>query len=672
MNYTKFAFWLSMCAIVGMGQTLVGKDYIFYYDREPTELEDIVYSAIGKSYSVESDFIDEQSPSKTDFRNIPQGSSNIAAEDQNSSRIQSSETQYAPAINDLPYADAQSPSHKSVEIRALPQPVKDNSFNESEYEHAEYGFRYAPEINTDRYQHAAAQNNTASQEIRPSYHLPTPKEYQSGISLNPVPGEFYYTSNEEEAPSAAPEKTPSKATPEQIPSSSQQLDSLKKQNSNSTPNTNVAALDHPIQNEQPVEPKQNDTESTPRRNIKNESAQPKIAMAEKPAALNAEATIDARNEKDPDLVAYADELNHRLPGPPPGPERLLSNFDEGNEQFENICFENDCCWSWCIPDFCLYVGNVVGKGVGYRTGYTSLGLWTSFNSMCDCFRPFVDIRGHVFNNGEKAANVGLGGRYCCSCLDVIFGGNIYYDYRQGRFSDYNQIGIGAEILGACWDFRINGYIPVGRREGCKCKIFDDFEGDFFASCFRQERSLAGFDAELGSYLKRRNPCNCCDFDLYAAIGPYYYSRPHDWGRTVFGGQVRLAASWMDCLTAEVIATSDHVYHTRVQGRFEINIPLGAGWCFWECNKNNDCGNCSCCWPRCVDCLRVWRREIIVLDNHCEWITNFHNSCDDGCGCNSGGDSDVFVESSGQESSFHESGFRVSGGSDFFSGSRFSR
>ena len=56
--------------------------------------------------------------------------------------------------------------------------------------------------------------------------------------------------------------------------------------------------------------------------------------------------------------------------------------------------------------------HIESKGVGYDQGYTTL---EGFFSPVECWNtrwtPFLDIRGHVFNNGKFAANAGVGVRY---------------------------------------------------------------------------------------------------------------------------------------------------------------------------------------------------------------------------------------------------------------------
>lgn len=283
------------------------------------------------------------------------------------------------------------------------------------------------------------------------------------------------------------------------------------------------------------------------------------------------------------------------------------------ESSEQLDMQPQCCDDSGSLLVCLDISHRLGKGVGYCEGYSSLGAFI-VPTCYSCFQPFLDLRGHVFNKGRWAANVGIGGRYISSCCNLAYGGNIYYDYRKGCHRGFHQLGLGAELLGSCWDLRVNGYIPIGRREWkSHTARFDDFEGDFFATCQQRIKSIGGVDGELGFFLKCKDPCCLFDFDLYAAVGPYFFASRCD--RDIFGGQVRLAARFCDYLEFEVRATSDRVCHGRVQGRFSIYIPFDFDIC---CRKN------SCAQPCRNDfaCRRVERREIIFLKEECCWDWNW--------------------------------------------------
>jgi hypothetical protein len=106
------------------------------------------------------------------------------------------------------------------------------------------------------------------------------------------------------------------------------------------------------------------------------------------------------------------------------------------------------------------VKHTESKGVGYKDGYTTIegfGIWDANPS----FMPFIDLRGHIFNDGKVAANAGIGGRTVIPSIDHIFGLYVYYDTRQSvKGLKVNQLGPGVEILGKRMEGRINATFPL--------------------------------------------------------------------------------------------------------------------------------------------------------------------------------------------------------------------
>ena len=117
--------------------------------------------------------------------------------------------------------------------------------------------------------------------------------------------------------------------------------------------------------------------------------------------------------------------------------------------------EENCCGSFNKTER-ITLRHIESKGVGYNQGYTTLEGFFTVPSLIETQSvPFLDLRGHVFNDGKFAANAGLGFRYLTS---RIWGINAYYDYRNTRRMHYNQVSLGLESLGERWDFRANGYL----------------------------------------------------------------------------------------------------------------------------------------------------------------------------------------------------------------------
>lgn len=214
----------------------------------------------------------------------------------------------------------------------------------------------------------------------------------------------------------------------------------------------------------------------------------------------------------------------------------------------------------------LGVRHIEANGIGYNRGYTTLeGFFTPPSLANTRILPFFDIRGHIFNDGKWAANAGMGVRYTSN---VVWGVNAYYDYRGTQHKKYNQIGIGFEVLDEKWDFRANGYFPVGRRRSHFYDTkFYGFEGHSMILSQKREFAMTGGNAEAGGYF---HPC--AHIDLYAAAGPYYFSGE---GKNAAGGEGRLKATFWNYFALQASYSYDSVFRNIVQGEISFMIPLGA-------------------------------------------------------------------------------------------------
>src|SRR5580658_7202074 len=122
------------------------------------------------------------------------------------------------------------------------------------------------------------------------------------------------------------------------------------------------------------------------------------------------------------------------------------------------------------------VRHIEAGGIGYNTGYSSLDVFLATDPNKWRVMPFLDLRGHVFNNGTYAANGGIGARGMWGCR--AYGINGYYDFRNTNRRNYNQVGAGLETLGKLWDLRVNGYLPVGKKLSHPYEIeFAGFSGN---------------------------------------------------------------------------------------------------------------------------------------------------------------------------------------------------
>lgn len=249
-----------------------------------------------------------------------------------------------------------------------------------------------------------------------------------------------------------------------------------------------------------------------------------------------------------------------------------------------------------------------GEGIGFGTDYSTVALLLAPDCALGRAMPLIDLRVHHFDNNTYAANAGVGFRYIPSpnTFCEILGANVFYDFRQGRMGNYHQLGAGIEILGKRWEFRANGYFPIGiKSHKTKC-TFDHYEGGFFAIHRRCEFTAYGYNAEAGYYIINRN-----DFSLYAAGGPYYLLRRCE--DNTLGGEVRIRPQYKDYLALEFKASYDPVFKAVYQVGITIRLPLYQ-------IRNRGCRPCG------MQSRQVYqpieRFEIMPLGRRSCWERNF--------------------------------------------------
>lgn len=198
------------------------------------------------------------------------------------------------------------------------------------------------------------------------------------------------------------------------------------------------------------------------------------------------------------------------------------------------------------------------KGVGYDTGYTSIDVMASPIDF-SFFYPFINIRGHVFNDGRFASNFGLAGRFILKENSGVFGANFFYDYRNSQIFSAQQMGAGLEFFKGDLAFRANGYMPIGILKG------QDHS--------HSQVALANIDgeAEIG-ILQSKN------FTLFSALGVYYLCGRSYNNKTfgkAWGSKLRITSTIYKWIEAGIDATYDHIFNFTFQGYLALKIPFGG-------------------------------------------------------------------------------------------------
>lgn len=255
-----------------------------------------------------------------------------------------------------------------------------------------------------------------------------------------------------------------------------------------------------------------------------------------------------------------------------------------------------------IPNQLIF-RHLEGSGIGFNKGYTSLEAMI-VASCSSQFLPYLNLRGHVFNDGHGAGNFGAGFRYLSDSMCQAVGVNVFYDMRKTSAQTYNQIGAGLEYLFPHWELRVNGYFPIGRKVSHRQDIkFDHFAGHNLFLGFKREFAFIGGDAEVAWHVQPS-----CYLNLYFGLGPYYFKGHYKQG--ALGGKARIEAKITDYITLQGIYSYDRLFHSRGSGELAFNIPFGKP----KCIERSEC--CSCRSQRTLQTSLYqppFRNEIVVVD-----------------------------------------------------------
>lgn len=206
---------------------------------------------------------------------------------------------------------------------------------------------------------------------------------------------------------------------------------------------------------------------------------------------------------------------------------------------------------------------------------------------------FADLRTRMDDNESREGNFGVGLRHMLEG-DWNLGAYGYFDRRRSEFQNYfNQVTLGAEALSLDWDLRANAYIGIGDRR----RVLDDRTtgGGTTASLVGstvmvsvadttrsviEERSLSGFDAEIGWRVPVFDPEQGVNLRIYG--GGYSFSA--DQAPDVAGprGRLELTLDQVPGLWAGARLTlGGEVQHDDPRGTqgflsARLRIPLGGG------------------------------------------------------------------------------------------------
>jgi len=216
------------------------------------------------------------------------------------------------------------------------------------------------------------------------------------------------------------------------------------------------------------------------------------------------------------------------------------------------------------------------KGVGYDKGYTTV----DYLFLHQWRKPefLFNLRGHVFNDGQFAGNVGMGYRHGIKDDAYMLGVNAFYDCRESKHLFTSQAGAGLEFLSKRIDVRMNGYLPLADKTYEK-RHFERFVGNHIVIEQKVIGALPSAEMELGAALTRA---------FYLAAGPYYLFKQDVKGVHLgnsWGAKLRIAVDIDRYFTLGGVVTHDRIFETTIQGYLSLNIPLGGRWKKREPKRN---------------------------------------------------------------------------------------
>lgn len=214
----------------------------------------------------------------------------------------------------------------------------------------------------------------------------------------------------------------------------------------------------------------------------------------------------------------------------------------------------------------------IGGGIGYDDGYSNLGMLIPFTIRPEQSMLFLDVRAMVTDQGAGGVNLGAGWRAYSENLDKIFTLAGWYDYDDGHYQDYHQIGVSGEVIGQYLTGRINGYFPINNNEVVISNNLNG--GGYFQSNYiflnrtrRSESSYGGVDAEIGGPLPVLGK-----YGIDGFVGGYYYNSDHD--KSASGAKFRAEANINDWWQMSVSYAKDSVFGSNAWMNVILTIPDG--------------------------------------------------------------------------------------------------
>jgi len=235
-------------------------------------------------------------------------------------------------------------------------------------------------------------------------------------------------------------------------------------------------------------------------------------------------------------------------------------------------------------------------GAGYNSSAAGHDGFGRFEGFVPLFQNpgkdvlFLEGRLLLDNGAHLGGNILLGYRAFNPELNRSFGGYVGYDNRDTGNTTFHQLGLGLESLGEIWDFRLNGYLPVGdTRQVVASNTVDGgfqptgnlmFQGNslllpgenIFQTTTIREAAMSGLDFEVGAKLADL----AYGGEVRGYGGVYYYDASGS--PSTVGGKLRVEVRPTDYLNLGLGVQHDDLFGTNilftVGGTFPGTRPSG--------------------------------------------------------------------------------------------------
>ncbi len=184
---------------------------------------------------------------------------------------------------------------------------------------------------------------------------------------------------------------------------------------------------------------------------------------------------------------------------------------------------------------------------------------------------FLDVRGQKSNLNRFELNGGLGFRHVLSD-NYLFGLYGYYDYKASLNNKaFSEATVGTEFLGVHWDFRINGYLPVGINKQLINSVNNPVAMEGHALIANTVNSFEvaqpGVDAEVGRLI-----WGGINHPMRAYVGAYDFF-PSNGAENIAGGRFRLTQQITSYFS--VNATYQYDVVRKSQEYFGLRFTFGG-------------------------------------------------------------------------------------------------